>query len=151
MIYDIENDTWIDPEITHEMPKWNFSSIMVPSIPSWKWFIFGGSVGSFEEGGNRTNAKIVDDVFYFDVDYNEWKNCNLETEDDQKTILKPKAREAPAILYDSNDSRIIIFGGWCNNWMNDIWSLNVSTITGPPYAIFGIKPNLGPLTGKTKV
>ena len=32
-----------------------------------------------------------------------------------------------------------------------MWSLNVSTITGPPYAIFGIKPNLGPLTGKTKV
>lgn len=32
-----------------------------------------------------------------------------------------------------------------------MWALNVSTITGPPYAIFGIKPNLGPLTGKTKV
>lgn len=32
-----------------------------------------------------------------------------------------------------------------------MWSLNVSTITGPAYAIFGIKPKLGPLTGKTKV
>jgi dynein heavy chain, axonemal len=32
-----------------------------------------------------------------------------------------------------------------------MWSLNVSSITGPPYAIFAIKPNLGPLTGKTKV
>lgn len=32
-----------------------------------------------------------------------------------------------------------------------MWSLNVSTITGPPYAIFGIKPKLGPLTGKTNV
>lgn len=35
--------------------------------------------------------------------------------------------------------------------MDDMWSLNVSTITGPPYAIFNIKPSLGPLTGKTKV
>lgn len=31
-----------------------------------------------------------------------------------------------------------------------MWGMNVSSITGPPYAIFGIKPNLGPLTGKTK-
>lgn len=29
--------------------------------------------------------------------------------------------------------------------------MNVSLITGPPYAIYDIKPNLGPLTGKTKV
>lgn len=35
--------------------------------------------------------------------------------------------------------------------MNDVWSLNVSTITGPPYAIFGIHPALGPITGKTKI
>lgn len=32
-----------------------------------------------------------------------------------------------------------------------MWSLNISTITGPPYAVFGLKPKLGPLTGKTNV
>lgn len=63
----------------------------------------------------------------------------------------PKARENPAIFYDQNDSRLIIHGGWSNNWLNDMWALNVSTITGPPYAIFDISPNLGPLTGRTKV
>lgn len=46
---------------------------------------------------------------------------------------------------------MIVHGGWNNNWLNDVWSLNVSTITGPPYAVFGINPKLGPLTGKTKV
>lgn len=65
--------------------------------------------------------------------------------------MNPKARENPAIFYDQNESRVIIHGGWNNNWLNDVWSLNVSTITGPPYAIFGISPKLGPLTGKTKV
>lgn len=40
---------------------------MAPSIPSWKYFIFGGSVGSFEEGGNRTVSKVVDESFYFDL------------------------------------------------------------------------------------
>jgi dynein heavy chain len=32
-----------------------------------------------------------------------------------------------------------------------MWGMNVSSITGPPYAVFSIKPKLGPLTGKTKV
>jgi len=50
MIYNIDKDEWIDPELTHEIPKWNTCGIMAFSIPSWKYFIFGGSVGSFEEG-----------------------------------------------------------------------------------------------------
>jgi len=45
----------------------------------------------------------------------------------------------------------MVHGGWKNLWLNDMWSLNVSTITGPPYAIFDMSPKLGPLTGKTKV
>ena len=44
-----------------------------------------------------------------------------------------------------------MFGGWANNWLNDMVALNVSSITGPPYAIYSMKPALGPLTGKTKV
>ena len=30
-------------------------------------------------------------------------------------------------------------------------TLSVGTITGPPYAIYSVKPALGPLTGKTKI
>lgn len=73
MIYDIEKNCWQDPEITHEIPKWNLCGIMAPSIPSWKYFVFGGSVGSFEEGGNRTNSRFVDDVWCLDVDSLEWQ------------------------------------------------------------------------------
>jgi dynein heavy chain len=72
MIYDIEKKQWIDPEISHETPKWNMTAIIVPCIPSWKYFIFGGSVGNFEEGGNRTGSRIVDDSFYLDVDTRKW-------------------------------------------------------------------------------
>lgn len=151
MIYDIEKDEWVDPEISHEIPKWNLSGVMAPSIPSWKYFIFGGSVGSFEEGGNRTNSRYVDDSFVLDIDTLSWNAINLENDENSRVVLKPKARESSSIFYDSNESRVIIFGGWANNWLNDLWALNVSTITGPPYAIFNLKPSLGPLTGKTKV
>lgn len=56
MVYDILKNEWIDPEISHEIPKWNHVGIICLSIPSWKYFIFGGSKGSFEEGGKRTEA-----------------------------------------------------------------------------------------------
>lgn len=86
MIYEIGNNEWKDPELSHEIPRWNHSAIMAPSIPSWKYFIFGGSTGSFEEGGNRTTSKFTNDVFYLDVDSMEWRQVALEPEEDQKKI-----------------------------------------------------------------
>jgi dynein heavy chain, axonemal len=91
-IYDIQTNEWFDPEISHDQPKWNHVGIMAPSIPSWKYFIFGGSVGSFEEGGNRTLSKVIDDTFYFDLLPQEWKTLPFEPEENGK-ISKPHARE----------------------------------------------------------
>lgn len=103
MIYDIVKNEWFDPEISHEQPKWNLAAIMAPSIPSWKYFVFGGSVGQFEEGGNRTISRSVNDSFYLDVDNTEWKNVNLVAEENSKTVVAPKQREQPAIFYDSGE------------------------------------------------
>lgn len=153
MIYDVDKNQWIDSEISHEQPKWNLTAVLAPSIPSWKYFIFGGSVGSFEEGGNRTISRYVDDSFYFDIDFSEWKNIIYQTDDGQEdpNPNRPKPREQQAMFYDKDNARIIVHGGWSSNWLSDMWSLSVGSITGPPYAIFGLKPKLGPLTGKTRI
>jgi hypothetical protein len=45
--------------------------------------------------------------------------------------------------YDGRESRLIIFGGWNNGWYSDIYSLNVSKIVGPSYAITASEPSLG--------
>jgi dynein heavy chain len=42
---------------------------------------------------------------------------------------------------------LIVFGGWNNGWLNDIYSLSVGKIVGPSYAITDIDPPLGQLTG----
>jgi dynein heavy chain len=55
------------------------------------------------------------------------------------------------MFYEPKDSRLIIFGGWQNEWLADAFALNVSTIVGPPYAITDIIPSLGQLTGNTPV
>ena len=145
-IYDIKKNEWIDPEIQYDIPRWNHSGVMVFAIPSWKYFIFGGSVGTFDEGTPRTLGKLTDDLHVLDIETMKWSVVALDAEDN-----KPKARESSAMFYDSNESRLIVFGGWNNNWLGDICSIPIGIITGPPYAIFDINPKLGPYTGHTKV
>jgi dynein heavy chain len=65
--------------------------------------------------------------------------------------VQPKARELCSIVYDKNESRLIVFGGWNYNLLPDLYSLNVSNIVGPPYAVNQCVPALGPLTGNTEV
>jgi len=59
----------------------------------------------------------------------------------------PKAREYAAMAYDQRESKLILFGGWNNGWFDDLYSLNVSKIVGPSYAITGSDPALGQLSG----
>ena len=99
MIYDIEKNEYFDPEVVHETPKWNHSAILAPSIPSWKYFIFGGSVGSFEEGGNRTTSRLSESVYVLDIDSLHWEGVALENEK-EKNALRPRGRESPAVLFD---------------------------------------------------
>jgi len=45
------------------------------------------------------------------------------------------ARESPGCFYNADEQRFYVFGGWANEWLNDMWMLPVGSITGPPYAI----------------
>ena len=38
-------------------------------------------------------------------------------------------------------------GGWANRWFGDAWALSAAAIIGPPYAILGLAPRVGPITG----
>lgn len=87
-IYDIESETWSDPDVAHEVPKWNFSGCLAPSIPSWKYFIFGGSSGTFFEGSNRTGSRYINDCWYFDIDYEKWVPVKLE--ENEEIVPEPR-------------------------------------------------------------
>lgn len=88
----------------------------------------------------------MNDTWYFDIDYQNWVPVKLEENE-----VVPEPRESPATFYNAEDQKFYVFGGWANDWMNDMWMLSVGSITGPPYAITHIKPTVGPLTGKTKL
>lgn len=63
----------------------------------------------------------------------------------------PKPREYAAMCYDQRDQRVIVYGGWNNGWMNDLWYLKVGKIVGPSYAIQSSEPSLGQLSGNTEI
>ena len=60
---------------------------------------------------------------------------------------RPQPREYAAMSYDENNRRLVVFGGWYNGWLNDLYTLDVSKIVGPSYAITSIDPPLGQISG----
>jgi len=54
-------------------------------------------------------------------------------------------------MYDIKRRRMLTYGGYSNEWLDDLWSLDVSSIVGPSYSIEKIEPNMGPLSGNTLI
>jgi len=107
---------------------------MVEAIPSWKYFIFGGESEYFSEGAARSFGACQDTACYLDLESMKWQTIAPESKE------KPQVREYSSMVYDADESRLIIFGGWNTGWLNDLYLLNVSKVVGPPYAISSIEP-----------
>ena len=141
--FNLDTKEFYDPDIYNEMPRWNHSGIMVEAIPSWKYFIFGGEVGEFPEGGPRNFGNFTNSACYLDIETMRWSTIALEDSSHDHKPIVPQAREYSAMAYDHKESRLLVFGGWSNGWLNDLHALNVGKITGPPYAVTDCIPNLG--------
>jgi dynein heavy chain len=141
IVFDLHTKEWNDPDIYNEISRWNHSAIMVEAIPSWKYFIMGGESGTFHEGQPRAFGACVDTACFLDIKELRWSTIQPEGKE------KPASREYSSMAYDSDDARLIVFGGWNSGWLNDLYTLNVSKIVGPPYAIESIDPPLSQLTG----
>ena len=63
---------------------------------------------------------------------------------------RPAAREDAAWAYDARAARLILFGGWADEWLGDAVALDVSAVVGPPYAAYAVDPSAGPLVGGTR-
>jgi len=144
---DIENKDWSDVDLSWSVPRWNCSLQVVEAIPSWRVFLFGGTADVNGEG--RTGGVFDNRVGVLDLgEPMRWSDPPLEM---KALDAMPLPREHSAICYEPDMSRLIIFGGWANKWLDDVWEINVSSIVGPPYAITKVEPPLGPVTGQMSV
>jgi len=98
-IYKIEENEWIDPEFDYDIPRWNHAAHMYKHPPSWKYFVFGGSTGTFDESEPRTLGSFTDTLHVFDVSKDQWVGsvAPLELGEDAGPLsqpVKPQARDS---------------------------------------------------------
>jgi len=74
----------------------------------------------------------------------ELKACAYKKVAPENENVLPSTRENASFVYDQDEQRLILFGGWSNNYLDDIYQINIGSITGPDYAIYQINPPLGP-------
>ena len=106
-------------------------------------FVFGGSVGNLAEK-KLAQGSFVNDIAVLDTGSMIWSYP-------ETTGSPPLPRADSVLAYDAKGSRLLLFGGWANRWFGDIHALDVGSVVGPPYAIMGIEPSIGPITGQQQV
>jgi len=138
-ILDTETMTWSEAESGWGTPRWNLTVCSVEAIPNWKVFVFGGVSGDLS-ATKRVQGEFLDTINVLDTGSNTWVEPEVSG-------APPCARSDTKLAYDAKGSRLVMFGGWANRWYGDLYTLDVGSVVGPPYAIMNIDPKMGPITG----
>ena len=136
---DLETMSWLDegkdqPK-PYAMEVANHQLMAIESVPNYKMFCLTGKKGQ---------NSYLNQVDVMDCGSMVWNTPAAIGE-------PPIAREDTAMAYDPKTCKVLLFGGWSNRWLGDTWTLNVSPIIGPPYAVFNVTPDIGPVFGETEV
>lgn len=143
-VLDIKSWTWSKPIVGGDFgpPRWNFTAVSVCAVPHWKIFAFGGNSGDLNDPLVKPQGEYRNDLCVFDTGSMQWSRPETRG-------VPPSNRGETMMTYDPKQGRLALFGGWANRWYGDVFTCKVSDIVGPSYAVFGIRPTLGPVTGNT--
>lgn len=115
--YNINTNTWTELNPENSPPPMGTAGLIYDS-ESKKMVLYGG----YEDG-----IVISGETWVYDPVLNNWT--------DMTPAISPPKRHAPAMSYDSQSDKIIVFGGvdpWSgdpNDHMNDTWSYDLNTNT----------------------
>lgn len=145
-ILDVELDppVWSKVQSSMNIPTWNQAACSVVAIPTWKIFTFGGVCGTLTDQDRQGSS--TDATYIMDTGSGRWTSPQLEVGG-----RPPCPRSDTCLAYDAKGSRLLVFGGWSDHWHDDMYTLDVGNIVGPPYAITDMVPKLGPVTGGTPI
>ena len=145
--YNFESQEWQSANMGDENhPVWNHCGIEVESGPGWKYFIFGGSSKVFDETKLRERADCTNVMKYCDMEDEVLQNVALNDD-----TLIPTPREDAAMFYYQHTKNLLLFGGFNNEWYDEIYSICVSAIVGPSYSVKSLEPNMGRISGNQEI
>eukprot|EP00924_Labyrinthula_sp_SR-Ha-C_P002360 snap_masked-scaffold_16-processed-gene-1.28-mRNA-1 protein AED:1.00 eAED:1.00 QI:0/0/0/0/1/1/2/0/3701 len=168
-VLNLETLNWTDHSKL-EVSVWHHLCFKVDSVPSEKIFFFGGcEQETFEVPQQSPAEKMLDlQPLYIRKELNLSEKFNdmvvyvLDGETlslSLFTIAFPKgelfdcfhARKYTAGVLDPVTSSVLIFGGFRDKILNLCLYVDAGLIAGPPYRVFSILPNSGPVCGGQKV
>jgi dynein heavy chain len=112
-LFDLDKKEWFEPDIFNPIPRWNHSSILVPAIPTQKFFIFGGECAEYNEGSARKFGQYVNSSCYLDLGILHWVTF---ASDPEVELCLPSPREYAAMTYSKRERILLVHGGWNNGW-----------------------------------
>lgn len=139
---ELEPPVWTKLQCSLPSPVWNLAACSVIAIPTWKIFCFGGVSGHLSDQDRQ--GTMLNSTYILDTGIDRWSVPRIDG-------LPPLPRSDTCLAYDPKGSKLLVFGGWSNQWLGDMYSLDVGNIVGPPYAITDMIPKMGPITGGTEV
>jgi dynein heavy chain len=149
-VLDLESLKWdVDKSVTTPEPVYNHAGIACMAVPTWKAFFFGGKSGTYDQ--QEDSRKYSSSIAVLEVRPDD---APVPREWMTQVVIggtPPSAREDTNLAYDSKNSRMVLFGGWSDDLNSDVHALDVSMIVGPPYAVTGIEPAIGPVDGGAEV
>ena len=153
--FDTETNTWavIDAG-TFGPRRWNHAAVSVVAVPFWQIFVYGGSgAGGEDMRADKDKGTYLADTLILNTGDMKMRDVAAPDAGSYGAVggVPPRARADAAMVYDAQLKRLIVFGGWANKWNNEAHALTVAPIVGPPYAVLGLEPNIGPITGGQKL
>jgi len=141
-VFDVSTLSWTqlnsNPNPPMPLALCAHTAVSLEAVPSFKVFVFGGQTGSAAE---RKEWTYTSGISVFDTNSQTWDATTV------KGDQFPCAREDHRWAYDRKSSKLFVFGGWSGRWLNDLYSLDVAPIVGPPFCVTGTEPKEGPITG----
>eukprot|EP00957_Ditylum_brightwellii_P206103 15346827-Ditylum_brightwellii.AAC.1 len=134
--------------------RWGFSAVSVFAVPYWKIFVFGGNSGNLDasrpQGTHLNDIQVLKSIISqsgTDSSGMSWSRPKIADSAD-----KPTPRADTEMFYSDDLGKLVLFGGWSNQWHDEVYTCEARDIVGPPYNIFSIQSPewssaTGPVTG----
>jgi dynein heavy chain len=102
--------------------RWEHSMVAVRAVPHWKVFSFAGKTGDLSLEAGSPTGTFQNDLLVLETGSatpDQWVSPATVGE------LPPPRADSP-IAYDPGNSALLLFGGWSNRWLGDLWLCRVS-------------------------